>query len=98
VFASILDAAAFWAVYGDLTDPTAGLTTVDLTLNYLAPAVAGTLTARGKTLKLGRSLGYAEAFVFNQSDALVAHGSSTVMVLAGKAIAAKPALPPKFFD
>lgn len=96
VFASILDAAAFWAVYGDLEDPTAGLTTVEVKINYLAPAVNGQLTARGKTLKLGRSLGYAEAFVFNQNQILVAHGTSTVMVLAGKAMGADPPLPPKF--
>ena len=98
VFASIVDAAAFWAVYGDLADPTAGLTTVDLKLNYLAPASNGQLTARGKTIKLGRRLGYAEAFVFNQTGTLVAHGTSTVMVLAGKAMNADPPLPAKFID
>jgi uncharacterized protein (TIGR00369 family) len=98
VFASILDAAAFWAVYGDLADPEVGLTTVDLTLNYLAPAVDGQLVAKGKTLKLGRRLGYAEAFVYDKDEELVAHGTSTVMVLPGKAMASNPPLPAKFID
>ena len=38
VFASIVDAAAYWAIFYDIDDPNAGATTVDLKLNYLAPA------------------------------------------------------------
>jgi uncharacterized protein (TIGR00369 family) len=98
VFASIIDAAAFWSVYFGIEDTAAGLTTVDLKLNYLAPAVSGKLFARGRQIKVGRTLGYAEATVFDQSDLALAHGTSTVIILPGKAIEANPPMPPKFLE
>lgn len=98
VFASIIDAAAFWSIYFGLEDQTAGLTTVDLKLNYLAPAVSGKLLARGRQIKIGRTLGYADAQVTDMSGKLLAHGSSTLIILPGKAIEAQPPLPPKFID
>jgi uncharacterized protein (TIGR00369 family) len=96
VFASIIDAAAFWSVYFGIDDPDAGITTVDLKLNYLAPAASGKLIARGRQIKVGRTLGYAEARVEDQLGAVLAHGTSTVMILPGKAIKDDPPLPPKF--
>jgi uncharacterized protein (TIGR00369 family) len=98
VFASIIDAAAFWSVYLGIEDQTAGLTTVDLKLNYLAPAVSGKLIARGRQIKLGRTLGYAEAEVLDQTGKILAHGTSTVIIMPGKAVETEPPLPPKFID
>lgn len=98
VFASIIDAAAFWSVYFGIQDTAAGLTTVDLKLNYLAPAASGKLFARGRQIKVGRTLGYAEATVVDPSDSVLAHGTSTVIILPGKAIEANPPMPPKFID
>ncbi|MDJ0986693.1 MAG: PaaI family thioesterase [Desulfobacterales bacterium] len=98
VFASIIDAAAFWSLYYGIEDPDTGLTTVDLKLNYLAPAVSGKLIARGRQIKVGRTLGYAEAQVVDQEGKVLAHGTSTVIILPGKAITADPPLPPKFID
>lgn len=98
VFASIIDAAAFWSIYFGIEDPGAGLTTVDLKLNYLEPAVSGKLFARGRQIKVGRTLGYAEAQVVDQSEKVLAHGTSTVIILPGKAIKADPPLPAKFID
>ena len=98
VFSSIIDAAAFWAVYPGIEDPAAGMTTVDLKLNYLAPAASGKLIARGRQIKVGRTLGYAEAKVVNQDEKILAHGTSTVIILPGKAIEADPPLPPKFIE
>ena len=98
VFASIIDAAAFWSVYFGSEDQTAGLTTVDLKLNYLAPAVSGKLIARGRQIKVGRTLGYAEAQIVNQDEKILAHGTSTVIILPGKALEADPPLPPKFIE
>ena len=46
VFASILDAAAFWAVFSEV-DENVGMTTVDLKVNYLAPVQGGKLIASG---------------------------------------------------
>lgn len=96
VFASIIDAAAFWSVYFGIEDQAAGLTTVDLKLNCLAPAVSGKLIARGHQIKLGRTLGYAEAEVSDQTGKILAHGTSTVIIVPGKAIVTEPPLPPKF--
>jgi uncharacterized protein (TIGR00369 family) len=98
VFSSIIDAAAFWAVYTGIEDPAAGMTTVDLKLNYLSPATSGKLIARGRQIKVGRTLGYAEAQVVNQDEKILAHGTSTVIILPGKAIEADPPLPPKFIE
>ena len=98
VFSSIIDAAAFWAVYPGIEDPAAGMTTVDLKLNYLAPAASGKLIARGRQIKLGRTLGYAEAQVVNQDEKILAHGTSTVIILPGKALKTDPPLPPKFIE
>jgi uncharacterized protein (TIGR00369 family) len=98
VFSSIIDAAAFWAVYPGIEDPADGMTTVDLKLNYLAPAASGKLIARGRQIKLGRTLGYAEAQVVNQDEKILAHGTSTVIILPGKAIEVDPPLPPKFIE
>jgi uncharacterized protein (TIGR00369 family) len=98
VFASIIDAAAFWSVYFAIEDPAAGMTTVDLKLNYLKPAISGKLFARGRQIRVGRTLGYAEAQVVDSSEKVLAHGTSTVIILSGKALKADPPLPPKFID
>jgi uncharacterized protein (TIGR00369 family) len=96
VFASIIDAAAFWALFYEIEDQKAGATTVDLKLNYLAPAASGKLIAKGRRIKLGKTLGYAEAEVTDASGKLLAHGTSTLLVLAGKGLDCDPPLPSKF--
>jgi uncharacterized protein (TIGR00369 family) len=96
VFASIIDAAAFWAVFSGIEDPNAGATTVDLKLNYLAPAASGKLIAKGRQIKLGKTLGYAEATVTDENGRLLAHGTSTLMILPGNGLSMDPPLPPKF--
>jgi uncharacterized protein (TIGR00369 family) len=96
VFASIVDAAAYWAIFYDIDDPNAGATTVDLKLNYLAPAASGKLIARGRQIKLGKTLGYAEAEVADGNGKILAHGTSTLMLLPGKGLAMDPPIPPKF--
>ena len=98
VFASIIDAAAFWAIFYEVEDQNAGVTTVDLKLNYLAPAASGKLVAKGRQIKLGKTLGYAEAEVSGDNHKLLAHGTSTVMVLPGKGLTADRPLPPKFIE
>jgi uncharacterized protein (TIGR00369 family) len=96
VFASIIDAAAFWAVYYDIEDPDTGITTVDLKLNYLAPAASGRMIAKGRRIKLGKTLGYADAEVTDAKGKILAHGSSTLIVLPGMGLSAEPPLPSKF--
>jgi uncharacterized protein (TIGR00369 family) len=83
--ASLVESATSWAVFYEVEDESAGVTTVDLKLNYLAPATSGRIIARGRRIKLGRTLGYAEAEVTAEGGGLLAHGTSTLMILAGKA-------------
>ena len=97
VFASIIDTAAFWAAYCEL-DEDAIITSVDLKINYLAPVQNGTLSARGRRIKMGKTLGLAEAEISDAEGKIVAHGTSTLMVLRGPAIQGPAALPPKFLD
>lgn len=96
VYASIIDAAAFWALFCGIEDPNAGATTVDLKLNYLAPTVSGKLVAKGRQIKLGKTLGYAEATVTDENGRLLAHGTSTLMIMPGNGLAVDQPLPPKF--
>ncbi len=98
VFASIIDAAAFWSLFHEIEDPNAGATTVDLKVNYLAPAASGKLIAKGRRIKLGRTLGYAEAAVTDEMGKLLAHGTSTLMIMPENTLAKDPPLPPKFRD
>jgi uncharacterized protein (TIGR00369 family) len=96
VFASLIDAAAFWAIYCAIEDQNASATTVDLKVNYLAPAVSGKLIAKGHLIKLGKTLGYAEVMVTDENERLLAHGTSTLMILPGNGMAMGQPMPPKF--
>lgn len=97
VFASIIDAAAFWAVYTDVEEDV-GMTTVDLKLNYLAPTASGKLIARGRRIKLGRTLGLGEAEITDEAGRLLAHGTSTLMVIPVMPFASTAPLPKKFIE
>ena len=95
VYASVVDAAAFWAVYPQVDDD-AGITTVELKLNYLAPISSGSLIAKGKSIKVGKSICLAEATVEDETGKLLAHGTETMMVLKDLKIQGHEELPPKF--
>ena len=97
VCASLVDAAAFWAVYPQ-TAVDIGLTTVEIKLNYLAPASKGRLIARGKSIKVGKTICLGEASVEDDKGNLVAYGTSTMMVLDSVKIQGQSKLPPKFID
>ena len=85
VIATLIDTATFWAGFMRLPED-AGLVNVDLKLNYLKAVAAGHLRAEGRCLRAGRQISYAEASVFDASDGLVAHGTSTLMALPGKGL------------
>jgi uncharacterized protein (TIGR00369 family) len=95
VYASVVDAAAFWAVYPQI-DEGLGITTVELKLNYLAPTSTGSLIAKGKSIKVGKSLCLGEAYVEDETGKLLAHGTETMMVLKDLKIWGHTELPPKF--
>lgn len=97
VCASLADAAIYWAVYSGMEE-TVGLTTVEIKLNYLAPVSAGRLIAKGKCIKVGKSICLGEASVEDDKGNLVAHGTSTMMVLDSLKIQGQSQLPHKFLD
>jgi uncharacterized protein (TIGR00369 family) len=97
VFASLIDATAFWAAYTQLPEELE-MTSVDLKLNYLAPLAAGRMLARGKCLRAGNTLYLAEASVSTDAGQLLAHGTSTLMVLKNATMERKAGWPSKYLD
>ena len=83
VLATLIDTATFWAVFLRLPED-AGLVNIDLKLNYLKSVSTGPMTAQGRCIRAGRSINYAEAGVKDAKGNLLAHGTSTLMVLPGK--------------
>ena len=79
-------------------DEDAGMTTVDLKVNYLAPAQGGKLIARGRRIKLGKRIALGEAEVIDQENKLLAHGTSTKIILRDLEVAFERSLPPKFIE
>ncbi|MCX5872617.1 MAG: PaaI family thioesterase [Deltaproteobacteria bacterium] len=95
VYSSIIDAAAFWAVFGQV-DQNVGMTSVDLKLNYLSSTNGSKLIAHGKKIKLGKTLGYGQAEVTDENGKILAHGSSTLMVIPNLSFQQDEPFPPKF--
>lgn len=99
VMASLLDATAFWAV-ASLAEDGASLTTVDLQVKYLAPVNEGqVIIGRGRAVNLGRRLGLGTARIIDQAtDRVMAHATSSLMVIDAPMPGHLAALPPKFID
>ena len=85
VIATLVDTATFWAGFGAIPED-AGLVNVDLKLNYLQTVSGGRLTALGRSIRTGRTISYCEAEVRSDDGSLIAHGTSTLMVLPGKGL------------
>jgi uncharacterized protein (TIGR00369 family) len=81
--ATLIDTAAFWACFLSMGSDDDGLASVDLKLNYLAPARVEPLDCTGTLIKAGKTLSYAEAEVRAADGRLIAHGTSTLMRLPG---------------
>src|SRR5262245_56621440 len=79
--ATLIDSATFWACYLAMDSDDDGLASVDLKLNYLAPARVEPLRCEGRLIKAGKTLSYAEAEVRAEDGRLLAHGTSTLMRL-----------------
>ena len=85
VLATLIDTATFWSVFLRLPED-ASLVNIDLKLNYLKSISTGIMTAQGRCIRAGRTINYAEASIKDKEGTLVAHGTSTLMVLPGKGI------------
>ncbi len=97
VYSSLVDAAGFWSVY-PLLGEGVGLTTVELKLNYLAPASKGYLIAKGKNIKVGKTLCLGKASIEDENGRLLAYGTETMMIVNNLKIKSDITLPKKFLD
>jgi uncharacterized protein (TIGR00369 family) len=71
VLASFIDLAADYAVAAKLGR---GVPTIDLHVDYHRPAFPGALVARASVVKLGGTVGVAEARILDEKRTLVASG------------------------
>lgn len=85
IIATLIDTATYWAGFVNIAEED-GMVSVDLKLNYLKPTTSGILTAKGRCIRAGRSLSYAEAYVTNDEEKVVAHGTSTLMTIPGQGL------------
>lgn len=97
VYSSMIDAACFWAGYTEIEDGLA-MTTVEMKVNYLAPAKDGVFMAEGKVVKTGKTICLSEALISDQAGRLLAHGTATMMVLESLQLEGQAGFPPKFLD
>jgi uncharacterized protein (TIGR00369 family) len=82
VFATLLDSAAGCAVHTLLPAGT-GYTSIDLTVKFLRPVTAATgrVRAVGTVLNSGRRTALAEARLLDAGDRLLAHATSSCMIM-----------------
>jgi uncharacterized protein (TIGR00369 family) len=59
--------------------------TIDMRVDYHAPAMPGDLTLRGKVVRMGGTVSTAEATIFDAQGKLLASGRGTYLTAAPKA-------------
>jgi uncharacterized protein (TIGR00369 family) len=83
VLCDVADAAMGMA-YAATLDEGESFTTLELKINFLRPVRSGRLTATGRVVKGGRTVGLVECDVVDAEDRLVARASSTCLILRGE--------------
>lgn len=78
--ASLIDTTTAFAIVSQLAKPEK-FTTVDLTINYLRPVTAGTITCQARVIRAGRRLLTLSAEVHDDAGNLTAIGTSTYIRL-----------------
>lgn len=82
VLCDLADLAMGYAFISTLADDEL-FTTVEIKLNFLKPIWEGKLRAESKIIKKGKSTGLVECHVYDKKGSLVAHSTSTCMILKG---------------
>ena len=82
VLCDIADAAMGMAYASNLNDGES-FTTLELKINFLKPVWNARLTAMGRVVKQGRTVGMIECDVTDEKGSLVARATSTCMTLRG---------------
>ena len=103
-YSSMLDTATIWSTYYELEEG-AGLTTIDLSVNFLSAAREGLIYVEAHSIKVGRSICLAEAYARDENGKLLAQCVAKLMVLQGrsnldtvvKRLGDGP-LPPRYLD
>jgi uncharacterized protein (TIGR00369 family) len=73
--------AAMGIAYASTLEAGESFTTLELKINFLKPIWKATLTAVGRVIKRGRTVGLVECNVTDEKGALVARASSTCLTL-----------------
>lgn len=76
--------AAMGVAFATLMGAGETYTTVELKINYLKPVFRSKLTARGRVVRKGRTIGLVECDITDERGSLVARASSTCMLLEGE--------------
>ncbi|MGE5396952.1 MAG: PaaI family thioesterase [Chitinophagales bacterium] len=82
VYSSIIDTAAYWAPYAELTEDV-GLISLDVNVHNLSSIRSGKILARGERIKVGKTLCLSEVIVTNEKGSILAQGSSKLLVTQG---------------
>lgn len=82
ILCDIADAAMGYAFVTTLAEDEL-FTTIEIKLNFLKPIFKSRLRAEGKLIKKGSSIGLLECHVYDEKLSLVAHSTSTCMILKG---------------
>lgn len=81
VLAALVDLAADWAM---VKKTGRGVPTIDMRVDYHAPAMPGDLTLRGKIVRMGSTVSTAEAMIFDAQGKLLASGRGTYLTAPPK--------------
>lgn len=88
ILCDIADGAMGMAFASTLADGES-FTTLELKINYLRPVWRARLRAEGKVVKRGRDIALVACDVLDETGTLVAHATSTCMVLRGERAAGR---------
>lgn len=80
ILGDIADAAMGYSFVSTLAEDEL-FTTVEFKLNFLKPVFKSKLRAEGKIIKKGGTIGLLECHIYDEKESLVAHSTSTCMVL-----------------
>ena len=83
VSATLIDSAVGLALC-TMLDQRELITTVDLSVNFIAPAGPGVLTTRGRIFRKGKRLAVGDAEVRDEKGTVVSKGTATYMMLGKK--------------
>ena len=82
ILAALVDLAADWAM---VSRTGRGVPTIDIRIDYHAPAMPGDLTVKGKIVRMGGQFSTSEAQVYDAQGKLLASGRGTYFTAPPKA-------------